>query len=85
MASNTHTLADPADGHFEDWFELYNAGEAPADLSTYTLTDALTNQTKFVIPHGTVIPAGAHLLVWADDQPAANIPTTIRMPVTRQP
>lgn len=24
MADNTFTLADPADGGFEDWFELYN-------------------------------------------------------------
>ena len=26
MASNTRTLADPADGDFDDWFELYNPG-----------------------------------------------------------
>src|SRR5207249_3976639 len=24
MAGNTKTLTDPADGHFDDWFELYN-------------------------------------------------------------
>ena len=26
MADNTAILADPADGQFEDWFELYNPG-----------------------------------------------------------
>ncbi len=68
MAGNTNTLADPADGDFDDWFELYNAGAAPADLSGYYLTDDLANPTKYQMPPGSVIPPGGFLLVWADEE-----------------
>lgn len=80
MASNTHTLADPADNPltsnpFDDWFELYNAGSETVDLSGYTLTDTPTNTTKFVIPQGTTIAGGDFLLVWADQDTSQNNPT----------
>ncbi len=69
LARNTSTLADPADGDFDDWIELHNPASTPADLSGYFLTDNLTNRTAFVLPPGTLIPAGGFLLVWADDEP----------------
>jgi len=68
MALNTSTLADPADGAFDDWFELYNAGTNPADLSGYTLTDDFADPSKSVIPAGTIVPPGGFLLAWADEQ-----------------
>lgn len=74
MADNTLTLADPADGQFEDWFELYNAGAQTVDLTGYYLTDSLTNKTKWEIPAGTAIPPGGHLLVWADEETQQNTP-----------
>jgi hypothetical protein len=74
MAINTSTLADPADGDFEDWFELHNAATTPADLSGFTLTDNPTNATQFVIPPGTIVPPDGHLLVWADEETAQNRP-----------
>ena len=75
MASNTRTLADPADGHFDDWFEIYNAGSETVDLGGYALTDTPTNTTKFVIPQGAAIAAGDFLLVWADQDVNQNNPT----------
>lgn len=70
MADNTHTIQDPSDSHYEDWFELYNAGSDTADLSGYTLTDNLQNPTQYKIPAGTTIAPHGFLLVWADnDQP----------------
>ncbi len=72
MADNAVTLADPADDQFEDWFELYNAGNEIVDLSGYFLTDTLTNKTKWSIPSGTTLAAGGHLLVWADDETDQN-------------
>ena len=68
MADNTRSYADPADGQFEDWFELYNAGANEVDLTGYRLTDTLTNTAKFVIPAGTIIPPEGFLLVWADEE-----------------
>ena len=75
MADNASALADPADGKFEDWFELYNPGPEAADLSGYFLSDTLTNTTQWAIPDRTVIPAGGFLLVWADGSPGENSPS----------
>lgn len=73
MAANTTLLADPADGHFDDWFELYNPNNAAVNLSGYSLTDNLAaGATRWPIPAGVSIPARGYLLVWADDETAQN-------------
>ncbi|MCC6231712.1 MAG: lamin tail domain-containing protein, partial [Verrucomicrobiales bacterium] len=79
MSSNAGLVLDPADGDPEDWFELYNAGPTPADLSAFTLTDVLTNATKFVIPNGTVIPPGGFLVVWADEETGQTTPEALHV------
>lgn len=74
MAENTSTLADPAGGGYEDWFELYNPGATAVDIGGYFLTDTLTNKFQFRIPdNGTyLVPPGGFLLVWADGEPGQN-------------
>ena len=76
MAANNSAsgIADPADGNFEDWFELYNPGGSAVDLGGCFLTDNLTNRFQFEVPANGhyVIPAGGHLLVWADGEPGQN-------------
>ncbi|MCW5552947.1 MAG: lamin tail domain-containing protein [Verrucomicrobiae bacterium] len=72
MAGNTSTTNDPLDGSFSDWFELYNYGSEPVDLSGFTITDNLSNPTKSLIPDGFVIEPGGFLLVWADNEPQQN-------------
>ncbi|HKX61750.1 MAG TPA: lamin tail domain-containing protein, partial [Verrucomicrobiae bacterium] len=67
MAANTGFIADPADGDFDDWFEIYNPGSVAVDLTGYRLTDDLNTRNKFVVPGGIRIPAGGFLLVWADE------------------
>lgn len=74
MARNTSTLQDPTDGKYEDWFELYNPSGHPVELGGYHLTDNPNNPTKFTIPLGTIVPAGGHLLVWADGDTQVNGP-----------
>ena len=74
MADNTSALADPADGDYEDWFELYNPGTNTIDLSGYFLTDALTDKTKFEIPAGFLIAPGEYKVVWADGESDQNAP-----------
>ena len=74
MADNTATLRDPADNDYEDWFELYNAADSPADLGGYYLTDNPTNKTQWKIPIGTVIPAKGRMLLWADGETSQNAP-----------
>jgi hypothetical protein len=75
MADNLTTLADPADGDFEDWFELYNPATHAVDLTGCFLSDTTTNTTDWPIPTGTTIPAGGYLLVWADGEPGQNGPS----------
>lgn len=74
LADNSTVLSDPADGQFEDWFELYNPGTNAADLGGYYLTDNLTNKLQFQIPDNGqyVVPAGGYLLVWADSESGQN-------------
>jgi hypothetical protein len=76
MASNTSAsgFSDPADGKFDDWFELFNPGPTAVDLGGYFLTDTLTNPLQFEIPKNGhyLIPPGGFLLVWADGEPVQN-------------
>jgi hypothetical protein len=74
LADNAGSLADPADGNYEDWFELYNPGTNAVDLGGFYLTDDLTNKTKFLIPANGhyQVPAGGYLLVWADNESSQN-------------
>lgn len=80
MAANTITLADPADGQFEDWFELYNPSPEPADLSGYYLSDE--NRLQSLIPPGYVIPPHGYLLVWADNERNQNSTNRIDLHVS---
>mgnify|MGYP003345615171 CR=1 FL=1 len=72
MADNATTLVDPADGQYQDWFELWNPADELADLSGCTLTDNAANPGQFKVPLGTVIPPHGFLLVWADGHPSQN-------------
>lgn len=76
MAANTAAsgIADPADNRFQDWFELFNPGERRVSLQDWYLSDVTTNQFKFRIPAGYVVPPRGHLLVWADEETSQNQP-----------
>ena len=67
MASNVTATPEIADfTDFGDWVELYNGGADDVDLSGYHLSDNLESPFRWRIPDGAVIPAGGHLLIWAD-------------------
>lgn len=74
MANNAAggVMSDPADGDFDDWFELYNPNASPADLSGYTLGDTLAGSNAYVIPAGFTVPGLGRLLVWADNETVQN-------------
>jgi hypothetical protein len=76
MAANTSGLINTNNGNrFDDWIELYNPGNTPANLAGHFLTDNLANKTQFLIPPGYVIPPQGFLLVWADERPNLNTNT----------
>jgi len=67
LASNVTATPEIADfTDFGDWIELYNGGASPVDLSGYHLSDNLDQPFRWCIPSGTTIPAGGHLIFWAD-------------------
>ncbi len=65
-------FADPQDGLFQDWFELYNPNDVPVDLSGCYLTDSLSATTKWQVPANVVIAPRGFLLVWADGDTGQN-------------
>lgn len=67
MASNNTTAADAA-GDYDDWIELYNNNNYAVDLSGYYLSDNNFSLMKWQFPSGTIIPANAYLIVWADEE-----------------
>ncbi len=65
LASNDTGASDNA-GEFEDWIELYNADDAPLELSDFYLSDNSENPTKWRLPNETLYP-GEYFIIWADD------------------
>jgi hypothetical protein len=63
MSSNSNFLQDE-DGDYSDWIEIYNASPQSVPLLGYYLSDRSFNLTMWAFPD-TVIPAQAHLLVFA--------------------
>ncbi|OQX86737.1 hypothetical protein B6D60_05585, partial [candidate division KSB1 bacterium 4484_87] len=63
LAGN-ETINTDEDGEYEDWIELYNAGDDAVDLAGFTLTDDPTEHDQWTLPAVTL---GSHefLLVWA--------------------
>ncbi len=72
MAKNDNFIADEA-GDFDDWIELYNAGNSPVDIAGYYFSEDMADPTFWEIPDTdpatTTIPAGGYLLIWADKDP----------------
>jgi spore coat protein CotH len=65
MAINSRTQEDEV-GETDDWLELYNAGPVAIDVGGMYLSDNIDSATSYMIPAGTIIPAGGYLILWAD-------------------
>lgn len=69
LASNDSSYADE-NGEFDDWFELYNPGDAAVDLEGWIIADAAASHT---IPGALVVPAGGFVVLWCDDAPEQGV------------
>ncbi len=78
MADNETTIADPTDGAFDDWIEIYNPGATEVNLSNFYLTDEAGVPMQWPFPDTTIAPAG-FLLVWADGDTGAGLHTNFRL------
>src|SRR5678810_510211 len=59
MASNDKTAVDK-DGAYSDWIEIYDRGDAAANLNGWFLTDDSNELTKWRLPDVT-LPTGGYL------------------------
>lgn len=66
MAENTRTIRDEQ-GEYEDWIELYYAGDASLSLTGYYLTDDPYYPNKFALPPIQLTPQHRFALIWADE------------------
>jgi len=70
MASNNTVITDPQ-GEYDDWIEIYNAGNGSIDIGGMYLTDDLEDPTKWRIPDNvpalTAISPKGFILIWADN------------------
>lgn len=70
MASNSTVITDNA-GEYDDWIEIYNAGNVSINLAGLYLTDDPDNLTKWQIPSTssaqTTINANGYLIIWLDN------------------
>lgn len=55
-------LAAPS-GDGDDWIELHNPENQPADVGGWWLTDSLDTPKKIRLPAGTVVPAGGYRVI----------------------
>jgi len=67
MSSNANNVSD-AFGEFDDWVELFNAGDYPIELGGKYLTDNLSVPNKYALPPGTIAP-GQWAFYWLDNDP----------------
>ncbi len=67
MASNIYAQLNPDYSDFEDWIELYNAGNTPVSLSGIFLTDDFSVPFKWQLPANAVIAPKAFFIIWADE------------------
>ena len=79
LAGN-ETINTDEDGEYEDWIELYNAGDAAVDLTGYTITDDPDEPDQWTFPDVTV-QAKSFLLVWASkkDRQGAELHTNFSL------
>jgi hypothetical protein len=60
-------------GEFDDWIELYNAGQDTVNLSGLYMTNSLLEPLAYKIPPArdseTILPPGEFKILWADSQP----------------
>lgn len=65
QSNNETTIADEA-GEFDDWIELYNAGNQTINLGNFFLSDSEDDLMKWALPD-EVLEAGGFALIWADE------------------
>lgn len=69
VAAN-YSLPGDEFGDRDDWVELHNAELTAVNIGGWYLSDDPGHSKKWQFPPGTIIPAGGHLVIWCDNEPA---------------
>ncbi len=67
-----HNSSVPVNGLIQDFIELHNPGSSPFDLGAMSLSVDTPDPGKWVFPSGTILAAGAHLLIPCDGSRPAS-------------
>jgi len=84
-ASNLETIGDNYQ-KYEDWIELYNAGNTSVNLDGYYLSDDPSDPYKWEFPGDVIVYSHQFLTVWVsgrDEISAGNCHTNYRMTQTK--
>ncbi|MFM7327378.1 MAG: lamin tail domain-containing protein [Bacteroidota bacterium] len=79
LAYNTTCCPDTDSGiaEYDDWLEIFNAGNTAVDVGGLFLSDSIANPFKFQIPKTnpakTTIQPGKYLVIFADEQGSQGI------------
>lgn len=60
--NKNYSILPDEDGEFEDWIELYNAGSTTLNLYNYSLTDNLSEPTKWLLPNLIMNPGDYEII-----------------------
>ena len=71
MPDNVLTIRDDR-GAASPWIEIYNPTAQDIALGGYGITDDFGAPRKATLPPGVVVPAGGHLILWADGNASAG-------------
>ncbi|MDX1640724.1 MAG: CotH kinase family protein [Balneolaceae bacterium] len=66
MSANDSVIMDE-DGDFQDWIEIYNAGNDPVHLAGYGLSDDTDEPFRWTFPDTTLQP-NQFMLIWASNK-----------------
>jgi hypothetical protein len=81
MAANGGSVLDPADGHSDDWVELFNPTAASVSLTNWRISDSSPTPTEFVFPAGYSLGANGRLIAWCDEETVQNAaPASLHLP-----
>ena len=72
---NYSSIADE-DGEFDDWIEIYNAGNTAIDLFNYSLSDNDDDPNMWTLPHDVMDPGTFRLIYCSSKDRYATQPFT---------
>ncbi|MDD3080476.1 MAG: CotH kinase family protein [Paludibacter sp.] len=80
LASNSKTNTDEK-GDYNDWFEIYNFGEAPVHLKDYYFTDSKNTWNKWKVndENDSILQPGAYMIFWADGEDDGRTHTNFKL------